>query len=195
MNEEGPNLEELAGDVESGERERLAAVHELLLRVGPPPELSPQLSAAPAPPRRASVVPLPRRYRYTAIAAAAMLVPALFGAGYLLGNAGDDRQAAFTVAMSGSGSARAELDVFARDAAGNWPMELTAHGLRPLAGDQRYELWLTRGGRLAASCGVFSVSRSGDTVTLNAPYDLRAYDGWVVVVQGTTQPVLRTHTL
>ncbi len=63
MNERRPDLEELAGDVEAGERERLAAVHELLLRAGPPPELSPQLSEPPAPPRRASVVPLPRRYR------------------------------------------------------------------------------------------------------------------------------------
>jgi hypothetical protein len=94
--------------------------------------------------------------------------------------------------MTGAGGARAELVVFAKDAAGNWPMELTVSGLEPLSAGGVYELWLTKQGELVESCGTFSVSTAETEVPLNAPYRLRDYDGWVVVEQGSTKPVLRT---
>ena len=123
------------------------------------------------------MIPFPRRYRYTAVAAAAVIAASLFGVGYLVG-ASDD-QPVRTVAMSGAG-ARAELDVFDADDAGNWPMELRVGGLAT----GTYELWLTRGGKLAEPCGAFAVSAGETTVPLNAPYRLRDFDGWVVVRSG-----------
>ncbi|MBA2294374.1 MAG: hypothetical protein H0W16_04500 [Actinobacteria bacterium] len=181
------DLRDLVGDdLEPGERERLQRVHELLDRVGPPPELSPGLQARPDPPR-ASVIPLPRRYRFTALAAAAVVAASLFGVGYLVGAAGDAVPVR-TLAMSGAGGASATLDLFAEDAAGNWPMELEVRDLAP--GD--YELWLTRDGKLAAPCGDFVVAGEKTTVPLNAPYRLRRFDAWVVVENGKTKPVLTT---
>ena len=74
------------------------------------------------------MVSFPHRYRYTALAAAAIVAVALFGLGYLAGG-GPDPGAVRTVVMTGAGDARADLDVFEKDAAGNWPMELRAEGL------------------------------------------------------------------
>jgi hypothetical protein len=181
------DLRDIVGDdLEPGERERLERVHALLERAGPPPELSPAVASAPEPPK-ARVIPFPRRYRYTALAAAAVAAFALFGLGYLAGGGGgpDPLQ---TVAMSGPGQATAHLDVFEKDAAGNWPMELRVSGVP----NGTYELWLTRDGKLAESCGVFAVASGETTVPLNAPYKLRTFDGWVVVPAGEREPVLTT---
>ena len=181
------DLTDIVGDdLEPGERERLERVHALLERAGPPPELSPAVAAAPKPPT-ARIVPFPRRYRYTAVAAAAVAALALFGLGYLAGGGGgpDPLQ---TVAMSGPGTASAQLDVFEKDAAGNWPMELRVSGLAP----GTYELWLTRDGKLAEPCGAFAVAAGKTTVPLNAPYKLSSFDGWVVVPSGQKEPVLTT---
>lgn len=180
------DLRHLVGDVEPAELERLQRVHALLERAGPPPELPPALANAPTPPK-AKVLPFPRRYRYTAVAAAALVAVGLFGLGYVAGG-GPEPGPVRTVAMSGPQNASAELDVFEVDEAGNWPMELRVQGLR--AG--RYELWLTRGGELAESCGVFAVSGDEVTVPLNAPFALRQFDGWVVVPSGQDEPVLTT---
>ncbi len=181
------DLRDIVGaDLEPGELERLERVHALLERAGPPPELSPAVASAPEPPT-ARVVPFPRRYRYTAFAAAAVAALALFGLGYLAGGGGgpDPLQ---TVAMSGPGQASAQLDVFAKDAAGNWPMELRVSGLP----SGTYELWLTRDGKPAESCGSFAVAAGETTVPLNAPYKLKSFDGWVVVPAGNREPVLTT---
>jgi hypothetical protein len=182
------DLRDIVGDdLEPGERERLERVHELLLRAGPPPERSPAIAHAPEPPT-ARVVPFPRRYRYTALAAAAVAACALFGLGYLVGGGGTTEPLQ-TVAMSGPSQASAELDLFEKDAAGNWPMELRVRGLP--AGT--YELWLTRGGKLAEPCGAFAVAgEEKTTVSLNAPYKLKAFDGWVVVPAGAREAVLTT---
>lgn len=181
------HLNDVVGDdLEPPERERLERVHALLAQAGPPPELSPALERAPEPPT-ARVIPFPRRFRYTAFAAAAVAALALFGLGYLAGGAGG-KDPVRTVAMSGAPPASATLDVFEKDAAGNWPMELRVSGLA--AG--RYELWLTRGDELAESCGTFAVAQGETTVPLNAPYSLRDFDGWVVVPVGKTAPVLTT---
>ena len=180
-------LDDLVGnDLEPGERARLERVHTLLGQAGPPPELPPALQRAPEPPA-ARVIPFPRRYRYTALAAAVVAACALFGVGYLAGGAGGSEPVR-TVAMSGPNQATADLDLFEKDAAGNWPMELRVSGLEP----GRYELWLTRGDKLAESCGAFAVAAGETTVPLNAPYSLRDFDGWVVVPAGETTPVLTT---
>jgi hypothetical protein len=172
-------------DGDPAELERLQRLHELLERVGPPPELSPALASAPDPPA-ARVIPFPRRYRFTAAAAAAVAAAVLFGVGYLVGKAPGETVEQ-TVAMSGNG-ATAELDLFDVDAAGNWPMELHVRGLGP----GRYELWLTRDGELAETCGQFVVAEGETTVPLNAPYRLRDFDGWVVVRFGMQEPLLTT---
>jgi hypothetical protein len=181
------DLRDLIGDdVDPDELERLQRVHALLEQAGPPPELPPSLAHAAEPPS-ARVLPFPRRYRYTAVAAAAIAAVALFGAGYLVAG-GPDPEPVETLAMSGAGGASAELAVFAKDEAGNWPMEIRVTGLAP----GTYELWLTREGALAASCGVFAVAGDETTVPLNAPFKLREFDGWVVVPVGGEDPVLTT---
>lgn len=180
-------LDDLVGnDLEPGERARLARVHALLEQAGPPPEVPPALERAPEPPA-ARVIPFPRRYRYTALAAAVVAACALFGVGYLAGGAGGNEPVR-TVAMSGANQATAELDLFEKDAAGNWPMRLRVSGLA----EGRYALWLTRGGKPAEPCGTFAVASGETSVALNAPYKLRTFDGWVVVPSGTREPVLTT---
>jgi len=184
---ESRDLHDLVGDdLAEGERERLERVHALLVQAGPPPELPPEIAHAPEPPV-ARTLRLPRHYRYTAVAAAAIVAAALFGLGYLVGG-GPGEQPVETLAMHGSSGASAELDLFEKDAAGNWPMELTVTGLP--AG--RYELWLTRGEQLAASCGSFAVADGDTTVPLNAPFALKDFDAWVVVPAGSERPVLTT---
>lgn len=179
------DVREIIGDdIPPDELARLQRLHTLLERAGPPPELSPALVSAPPFPE-ARVLPFPPRYRFTAVAAAAVAAGVLFGVGYVVGN--DSDRAEHTITMAGRG-ATAELDVFEQDAAGNWPMELRVTGLEP----GRYELWLTRRGELAASCGTFAVAERETTVPLNAPYKLRTYDGWVIVVSGEDEPLLTT---
>ena len=180
------DVREIIGDdVPPDELARLQRLHGLLERVGPPPELSPALTSAPVPPA-ARIIPVPRRYRYTAAAAAAVAAAALFGVGYLVGKSPEEAPVQ-TIAMSGAG-ATAQLDLFDNDSAGNWPMTLRVSGLAPGS----YELWLTRKGKLADSCGAFVVSAGETEVPLNAPYRLRDYDGWVVVATGTDVPLLTT---
>jgi len=192
MTERPPAFDDLVGDdLAPGERERLQAVHELLLRAGPPPELPPALEQPPTV-EAGTLIPFPRRYRFTAVAAAAAIAVVLFGAGYLLGGSGGSPPPLRTVEMRGAGGATASLAVFARDDAGNWPMELTVSGLEPLPAGETYELWLTRGGELAEACGTFAVAAGTTEVPLNAPYRLSAFDGWVVVRAGTATPLLTT---
>jgi hypothetical protein len=181
------DLRDLIGDdVEPDELARLERAHALLVEAGPPPELPPAIAHAPEPPS-ARVIPLPRRYRYTTLAAAAIVAVALFGLGYLAGG-GPGEQPVETLAMHGPGDASADLALFSKDEAGNWPMELTVTGLAP----GTYELWLTHGDELAASCGSFAVAGGETTVPLNAPFKLREFDGWVVVPAGSETPVLTT---
>jgi hypothetical protein len=190
MSERTPDLETLVGELDPAERERLGRVHDLLVGAGPPPELSPGLSAPPHEPR-GTVIPFPARYRAAALGAAAVIALALLGLGYAIGR-GTAREEAFTVPMTGTGGATAEIVVYAKDTAGNWPMELTVRNLTPTKESQRYVLWLTRNGKPVESCGAFVVSGTTTRVPLNAPYRLRDYEGWVVVAEGTKTPVLRT---
>lgn len=186
-----PTLEELAGgELGPAERDRLLRVHELLLQAGPPPELSARTEQAPVPPPR-RLHTLPGRLRLAALGAAAAIAIALFGAGYLLGDRSSPADAFRTIELRGQSGARASLVVLRRDAAGNWPMRLLVSGLPPLPPGGTYELWLTKGGRLAEPCGSFAVVASGTTeVQMSTPYPLRDYDAWVVVRAGTTARLL-----
>lgn len=189
----GPDFDELVGtDLEPGTRERLLRVHEALLAAGPPPELTPALEA---PEPMAKVVPLRPSRRRLAVAAvlAAALAAAAFGAGFFVGDSGaPSAQPDRVVEMTGA-DARASLAILPRDEAGNWPMRMAVQGLPALPAGSEYELWLTRGGKLESSCGTFIVSGDGPTVvTLNAPYRLKEFDGWVVTRHGSESPLLRT---
>ncbi len=190
----GPPLDELLDDLAPDERERLARAHARLIAAGPPPELPPTLVEPPAPPA-ATVHSFPQRYRFTAIAAAVAVAAAVFVAGYLVGGARAPDAPVRTLAMSGPGGATADLSVFDVDDAGNWPMKLEVSGLPALPAGGLYELWLTRGGKLAESCGTFVTNGAGSTVRLNAPYRLRAFTGWVVTRHGDDAVVLRTESV
>jgi len=194
VSERGPDFDELVGtDLEPGERERLLGVHELLVAAGPPPEAPSSLTA---PPVREPTRLVPRRRRVALVALAAALGLGAFAAGFLIGDPGDEPATFRVVAMTGTAEApgaRASIEVFDIDAAGNWPMEISVQGLGPSASGRPYELWLTTNGELAVLCGSFLAEPDGTTtVPMNAPYKLKEFNGWVVVEEGTTAPVLET---
>lgn len=182
-----PDFEELIGTgLETDERERLRSVHELLVATGPPPELPPALQTLPA---ERSAALLPRRRRFALIAIAASLAAAAFGGGFLVG--GRDATPQYVVALAGTElaqEARGAIEVLPADADGNWPMRVTVSNLA--AGT--YELWLTKGGRPAESCGRFAITGTKASVTLSVPYKLKDYDGWIVTRRGSTRPLLTT---
>ena len=182
----GPDFRDLFGeDVPAAERERLRRVHDLLVAAGPPAELSPTLERAPDVGGQISF--LPRRRRGAALLLAAALAAAVFGGGFLAGavthGGGKTSKAEIVIPMRGTAAAPdalASIRILARDKAGNWPMRVTVQGLPKLPRGGYYELYLTRHGRIAATCGTFTVADDKTTVSLNAPYRLNRFDGWVV---------------
>jgi hypothetical protein len=194
VSERGPNFDDLIGrDLEGRERERLLRVHELLVAAGPPPELQLRegLASTDEPVQLSS-----RRRRSALLVLAAALGAVIFAVGVLVGDRGDRPRTFDVVRMTGTAyttGVRASLTIFDADEAGNWPMELRVDGLAPSSRDRPYELWLTRDGKLEALCGSFLAEADGTTVVpLNAPYRLKAFDGWVVVAEGSTSPLLTT---
>ncbi len=187
-------FDELVGEIgDPEERERLRRVHELLLSVDAPPELSPGLEGA-AVPKPEPLLPR-RRGRALALLAAA-LAAASFGAGWLAGARDGDAEPVEVIAMSGIGEARGatgSIELLPQDASGNWPMHVLVRGLEP-SRDRAdfYELWLTKDGRPTESCGRFTVHPGLTTVTLSVPYGLRNYDGWVVTRAGSNEILLTT---
>jgi hypothetical protein len=185
-------FDDLVGGIDDPEeRSRLRRVHELLLSVEPPAELSGPLRDAP---ESATIARPPRRRgRATALLAAA-LATAAFGVGYLLGerDVAPDR----VITMNGSGAERdatASIELLPEDDAGNWPMYVLVRGLEPSRDrDDFYELWLTDGGKPVASCGRFIVADGLTRVMLSVPYGLRRYDGWVVTRAGSDEILLTT---
>ena len=180
-------FDELVGEVDDPqERARLLRVHELLLSVDAPPDVA-------ARPLRLR----PRRdSRRVALLAAAVAVALAAALGYAVGGR-DDGPAVFReIAMHGVGAEQgstATIEVREQDSAGNWPMLVLVRGLEPSDDrDDAYELWLTRNGELADSCGVFTVHEGVTTVTLSVPFALRSYDGWVVTRRGSEQVLLTT---
>jgi hypothetical protein len=184
----GPSFDDLVGeDLSLAERERLLRVHQLLLEAGPPPDVAPD----------AQVVDLrPRRRRGVLLALAAAFVAAAFAVGVLVGDRTAGRTVDFDVAMTGTPAApraTATLTVFDLDDAGNWPMEVAVEGLPPAESGRPFEMWLTKDGDLAVLCGSFRTSADGSaSVPMNAPYKFKEYDGWMVVEEGTTAPLLTT---
>jgi uncharacterized membrane protein YgcG len=197
------DFDELVGaDLEPGERERLRRTHDLLVTAGAPPELPPSLRVPPGAPTPAEVRIFPGGYPRRRLAAAVVLAAAIavtaFGAGYLTAEGSDPEPAFatdFVVPMRGTDAAaeaRASLEVGERDEAGNWPMRMTVRNLPALPNLGRYELLLTKDGRLAASCGTFTVEGDKTVVFLNAPYRLRQYDTWVITREGSERLLLET---
>ena len=189
-------FEELIGgvdDLDPRERARLERVHELLLEAGPPAEVPLDLLE---PPVAEPVHLLPQRRRYTLALIAAALVAIAFGSGYLLGGRSDDASVFRNVAMAGVGEGRggfASIEIQDQDEAGNWPMVLRVRGLsESRSRDDYYELWLTKDGALADSCGRFVLREGVTEVSLSVPYGLRRYDGWVVTRRGSPKPLLST---
>src|SRR5581483_4691801 len=135
----------------AAEEERLRRVHDLLLRAGPPDELTPALARPPAP-GLGEVVHL-RRVRHgrgLAFAAAAAAAAAVFGGGYLAGHESSHQShtvAAARIVRLHGGEATGVIRLSAADEAGNWTMLVTVRGLPRLASNRRYELWLTRNGK------------------------------------------------
>lgn len=194
MDRRGPNFDDLV-DPEYNQlaRERLRRVHELLVTVEPLPELPSRLG----PPRVPYSVRLaPQRRRGALVALAAAFGISAFGLGLLVGDGGQAPSPDRVISLSGTKQARGttgSIALFAPDAAGNWPMELTVTGLVPSATGRPYELWLTKRGKLSAFCGNFRAEPDGSTVVpLNAPYKLKEYDAWVIVRKGSKVPLLTT---
>ena len=189
-----PDLDDLIDTGTTGaERERLEHVHDLLLRAGPPPELTPELRKGPT----FGVVPLqPRRRvvkrRALVLLAAAVSVAAIFAVGYGLGNRGGSGSARGiqTLALRGTHvapHARGTLEVWNFED-GNVPMTLEVTGLRKLPPRSYYDVYLVRDGKVQSwgLCGSFSVTGSSRELTLNfsAPYPLQKGDSWVVTRPG-----------
>jgi hypothetical protein len=195
----GPEFRDLVGDdLAPAEEAQLRRVHELLLAAGPPPELPPALAEPPAE-HGAKVIGFPVRRRFgVAVVLAAALAAAAFGGGYFLG----DRGSGWTtegapISMRGASPAQlASIRLAPKDAAGNWPLLLRVKGLPELPKGGYYELLLTKDGKRGPSCGTFRVTGDVTEVVLNAPYKLRAWDGWVVVAhrpgKGESGPILST---
>jgi hypothetical protein len=183
-----PDFDELIGTEATGaERARLLHAHELLVQAGPPPELPPSLQKAP----NFGVFSLHQRRvakrRALVLLAAALAVAVVFFAGYAVRGSGSSSAVSRPVtslALKGTSvvpNARATLAVWkSRD--GNWPMTLSVVGLPTLAHHGYYEVYLVRNGHPWGLCGTFRGTDSAKslTVTLNAPYSLKAGDSWVV---------------
>jgi len=187
MSKRKPSFDELVNDdLTPAERERMLRVHDLLVEAGPPPEL----------PAETPISLRPQRRRGALIAIAAALAVTVFAVGVVVGDRAGGQKADFSVAMSGTAAAigaSASLTVFGIDEAGNWPIKLIVEGLAPAASGHPYELWLTKGGELEALCGGFLTGPDGSaTVPMNAPYRFKDFDGWVVVEEGSTAPLLTT---
>jgi hypothetical protein len=198
-----PEFDELIGaDVPPEERERLRRAHEALVAAGPPPELPPSLTRPPERRPRTGVPEQPRLFPRPRLAAGLVLAAALalasFAAGYLTGDRGGDQEAFeqdFVLRMEGTAAAPnalASLVVGKKDDDGNWPMVMTVLRLEPLPRGKRYELVLTRAGKRAASCGTFTIDDEQTVVYLNAPYRLKAYDGWAIIREGSDEILVRT---
>jgi hypothetical protein len=171
-----PDFDDVVGtEVDPAERERLRRVHDLLIAVGPPPELP----VAFATRRRTRA----QRRMLLLLAAAIAVGAAAFGAGWFArgGESFAVRMAVPMHATTDAPGAWGLIKLGYPDSRGNWQMLVTVAGLKPLPKDGYYNLELTIHGKPVATCGTFKVSNTGETtVKLGASYNLQAFDGWVV---------------
>jgi hypothetical protein len=189
-----PSLDELIdAEAPGAERQRLQHVHELLLKAGPPPELTPELESGPT--LNMTFGGRPRRVvkqRAMLLLAAALTFALVFLGGYAVGNGGGSKTAGSkptVISLAGTKAApgaNASLEVWhPRNGNGNWPMALTVVGLHKLPLPRYYEVYVVRHGQILGSCGTFRVEGSQPvSVNLNAPYPLEPGDTWVVTRQG-----------
>jgi hypothetical protein len=189
-----PDFDELVGeDLAADERARLRGVHDLLVAAGPPAELSPSLEQPPS--VGGTMHFLPRRRRTAVLVLAAALAAAVFGGGFLAGavtHGSVTNSATHVIPMHGTAAApdaQASIALLTADKAGNWPMRFTVQGLPKLPHGGYYELYVTKHGRITASCGVFNVQRGRTVVSLNAPYT-SGFDGWIVTKHLPGRPEL-----
>jgi hypothetical protein len=187
MSSRPPDFRDLVGDEGSPEeRARLERVHELLVAAGPPPELPPRLVQPDVDPREESAVRfLPRRRTGLVLGLAAAIAFIAFIGGFIAGHARQTFPTALKVPMHGTAlasDARALIRVGEIDSSGNWPLKVEVHGLKQLPKGSYYEMFLTRHGERAESCGKFRI-RNSDDVRLTAPYSLQGIDGWIVTVE------------
>jgi hypothetical protein len=187
-----PDFDDIVGgDVPQEERERLRRAHELLVQAGPPAELGPEMEAVPWPEEALMPLGLTRRAgkkRSPLLLAATVATAGLLG--FVIGQASNSTStslnAARVVKLTGTDLAsdgRATLEIGDGDSHGNWPMVLHVTGLRSLPPGGYYDLYLTRNGKPIALCGTFNV-RPGETVVrMNAAYNLKKFDGWIVTRQ------------
>lgn len=196
-----PDFYELVGgeDLAPEEEARLRRAHDLLVQAGPVPELPPSL-AEPSTERReqrqgVGVFQLfPRRRVGAALALAAAVALIAFLGGYVAGYRHNGFSSKYAVAMHApaGGTASAEIKIASRDSHGNVPMELDLHGLPKLPSGGYYEMYLTHG-KHWLTCGTFAAGTDPTTtVRLNAPYEFRHGDGWVVVAKQFGQARGRT---
>ena len=189
MNDRAPDFDELVGaDVEATERARLQRVHDAARQAGPPPELPPRLAAAPTP----TVVPLTGAGDGPACSPRRGVWRGAFAIGFLVADGGGPSTER-VIALTGAGRrerlARGLRDRRRRQLADG----ARGRGARAAASGELYQLWLTKDGELAALCGSFLVETEGTTVVpMNAPWRFDEFDGWVVVEEGSTAPVLTT---
>ena len=126
------------------------------------------------------------RRRLALLAAAVVAVLVVFLGGYIAGNRSGGTPAGSHVLQlrgtSAAPDALASLRIDPADAAGNWPMALSATGLPALPKRSYYEVYLVRDGKPFLPCGTFLVrgADSAVTVTLNDPYEYQRGDSWIV---------------
>jgi hypothetical protein len=194
-----PDFHDLVGnDLESGERERLERVHDMLIAAGPPPELPQELAEPPRP--EGKLVELARRRLRTGLVLAAAIVIAVFAVGYFLGARGDDSSsgsftAEKTAVLGKSPDRLAVVQIGPVDEDGNRPMVVNVDGLDRLKGGDYYTLFMTRNGKPIVTCGTFNVGEKGvTTVRLSVAYDLARFDGLMLAKysakQHTNTPLL-----
>jgi hypothetical protein len=186
-----PDFNELIGDEGSPEElDRLRKVHDMLLAVGPPPELSPAHEHAPEVPEDSKVVEFRRRKPVAVFAIAAAIAVAAFAIGYAVAGRNAAFHSSISVPMHGLGVQRAavgDVQVGNHDSGGNYPLQMSVTGLRHLPKGGWYELLLSEHGKPTLACGAFVIDGGETTFRLSVPYDLdklhkaKKYDGWVVV--------------
>jgi hypothetical protein len=184
-----PRFEDIVDEeLSPGERERLERVHDLLVAAGPPAELPPHLERGPTLGMTLARTRRSGRRRLMLLAAAIAVLAVVFVLGFAVGNSGNGLVGTHTLKLVGTkqaSGALASLVIENVDDAGNWPMKLSVTGLPKLPTHGYYEVYLTRGGKPLAPCGVFVVAGKAAAVSvhLNAPYHLRKGDSWVVTKQ------------
>jgi hypothetical protein len=189
------------------EQARLLRIHDMLVAAGPPSDLPVSLARPPAADVVAgngsrsddtsllretsaggTVVAFPARRRAgAAILIAATVAAACFGGGYVLANQTHKSATHVFRVVNLHNSAQspqnseAALRVGAVDANGNWPIQLTVNGLKPLSSTARYYLMVWQHGKPVAFCGGFEVGGKGPTtVSFNVAYKITKSTRWVV---------------